>query len=165
VYGYESRFRNILVFAFAISHRQDLSGAEAVLSAIREEHRIPATRPIHCRVLYNADACKKSGFDPIDQSMADGLVSAVVHRMRDIPAACKFAWTDLPERNPLVDSSDTALGAAERTEGYSGPVGASLLCGGPGWAGRAASESEKDICLFGFEEDPIPRKEQVSGSL
>lgn len=106
VYGDESQFRDILVFAYAIFHRRDVQNATKVLEELRQHYRIPSKAPIHCRVLHNAKARRKYHLDHLDDGDVSALIAAVVDQMKSIPAACRFAWTRLPNRDPLVDSVD-----------------------------------------------------------
>ena len=143
VYGDESRFRTVLVFAFAVFHRQNLEHAHSILTAIRREYRIPPTTPIHCRVLYNSDARKKHGVDHLDQPTVDALIAALVGQLKDVPVACRFAWTALPDRDPLVNSTDPSWILPSEPKGVIGLLmQACFAVAADGGEGPAASESE-----------------------
>lgn len=143
LYGDESRFQSSLVYAFAVFYREHLDSAYAVLADVRREFRIPSTTPIHCRVFYNSDARRKHGVGHLDQVAVDGLVTDLVERMLAVPAACRFAWTALPVRDPLVDSSDPTWVLPNEPKGVMGLLMQACFAVAPdGSEGPSASESE-----------------------
>jgi hypothetical protein len=143
VYGDESRFRDTLVFATAIFFRRDLDRAKQVLEQLRQHYRIPPTLPIHCRVLYNPDARRKCGVDHLDEAAVNELIATLVARMKSVPAACRFAWTLLPNRHPLVDSTDPSWVLPNEPKGVLGVLmQACFAVPADGSQGPSASESE-----------------------
>lgn len=143
LYGDESRFRDVLVFAFAVFHRQDLERARGILAAIRNEYRVPPRIPIHCRVLFNSEARKKHGIDHLDQPAVNALVTDLVRHTTDVPAACRFAWTAFPDRDPLVDSSDPSWVLPSEPKGVIGLLmQACFAVAADGREGPPATESE-----------------------
>lgn len=105
-YGDESRHKDILVYAYAGFDRENIGHAEKVVDMLRKEYKFPKRLPIHCRVLYNAEARRKCGLSHLNFEKVNKLIGQLINQMNEIPVVCRFAWTALTDKQPLVDSSD-----------------------------------------------------------
>ena len=94
-YGDDSQFGDILAFAFLIVRRTNLARAEERLTNLKLHYRIPAETPLHCRILFNKIARKKSGIAHLTSHDARSIVARTVRIINRVPILLRYGRDSL----------------------------------------------------------------------
>jgi len=107
-YGDDSKFKNILIFAFAIIHKNNLSNAIDSINRIKRSFKFPSDKPIHCRILFNEHARKKAGLDHITVSDARKMLNEIIIEMNSYRVLNRYAIFDYNCGHPLFKENQNS---------------------------------------------------------
>ena len=96
-FGDDSAYKEILVYAYAIFHRDHLEKAEKKLNKIKNIFRIPQETHIHCRLLFSGKQREKLGLSHLNPGDVHQLVKRVVERMNLIPCWLRYGFCRMDE--------------------------------------------------------------------
>ena len=95
-FGDDSQYKNVLVYAYAIFHRSNVSKAKKVLRKLKKKYQIPKSLPIHCRILFSGDQRRKNGLEHISIIGVKQLISHLIEKMNNVPSLSRYAYCIMP---------------------------------------------------------------------
>ena len=100
-FGDDSAYKNILVYAYAIFHRRNVSKAKKIITKLKKKYMIPKKLPIHCRIMFSGDQRRKKGLGHISIVRVKQLVSQIIDEMNDVPCLLRYAYCEVPETGKI----------------------------------------------------------------
>jgi hypothetical protein len=103
VFGDESTFQEVVVYAVAVFHEADTQDATDLLAALKRQVGLADDTPIHCRVLFSEHGRAKSGWAKWSEERVFEFLDQVVIALRRCRVMCRVAAvnrTEYPSVHP-----------------------------------------------------------------
>ena len=91
-YGDESKYKDLVVYAFVVFPREKVKEAEGHLNFYRKQYNFPPDEPIHCSVLLHESSRAKKGLSHLSHNDVRDLIRKILFRMKKLNAFCRFAY-------------------------------------------------------------------------
>lgn len=96
-FGDDSAYKDLLVYAYAIFHRRNVSKAKKIINKLKKIYMIPQNFSIHCRIMFSGDQRRKKGLGHVSIVRVKQLVSQIIDEMNDVPCFLRYAYCKVPK--------------------------------------------------------------------
>lgn len=129
-YGDDSHFNEVLVYAYAIFHRKNISKAKKALNKIKNRYKIPIDSKLHCRILFSGHQRKKANLEHLTFDSVRDIISNVIETMNKIPCLLRYGYSIVEDPNtyflkPKMERDDVIK---YNPKGVLGILSQSCLC-------------------------------------
>lgn len=92
-FGDDSKYGDVLVFAFLVIKRNDVPRMEKRLSRIKSRFGIPEQTALHCRELFHIHPREKAGLGHLTSDQARSIVGHLIHEINQLECWVRYAFS------------------------------------------------------------------------
>lgn len=91
-FGDDSKFGDILVFAFFVIARKDIDRMNKRIAKIKRKFGVPEVTILHCRELFHPHPREKAGLGHLSSERARSIVGHIIHELNVLDCRVSYAF-------------------------------------------------------------------------
>ena len=119
-YGDDSRYSNIILYAFGFFQRRHVNRAKKVLSRIKYNYNLSEDFKLHCRILFNESAKQKAGIAHVNQEKIENMLFELIDSMNKVPFTLRYSYCFAEQLTELSMVKDENIQIHDEPKGLQG---------------------------------------------